>query len=479
MAILIWGESRTCTIKLHNYYNALLCNIRIVGRKVLRYFAGMHASSRAFFVTFGRWFFFSALAFFLVAGLPAKAGSQVAVVKDGDQFQLMVNGKAFFIRGAGGTHRLSDLHELGGNSIRTWGIESLAEQVDGKPLLDRAQDLGIMVTAGIWVQQQRKGFDYDDAAAVGKQRDAVRAAVKAYKDHPALLIWGLGNEMEGPTSDGSDLRVWKELNILAGIIKEEDPNHPVMTVIAGYGGVKIKNLIAYCPNIDILGVNAYGAAAGAGGAVVQQGWTKPFILTEFGPTGQWEVPKTSWGAPIEATANQKAASYYATQQMVMGDSKNICLGSYAFLWGDKQEATSTWYGMFLKSGERLPQADAMSFAWTGNWPANRCPKLKAITTSVTEKAVAPGTASQASVEAVDPGGNPLQYEWSVVEENTTVGVGGDAEAVPRSHPECMTGPSDKTLAFTTPSTPGAYRLFLTIRNGKGGATTANVPFLVQ
>ncbi len=422
----------------------------------------------------GRALFLSLLA---VASLQAQ--SKVEVAKNGDQFQLMVNGKPFFIHGVGGTQKLAELHDLGGNSVRTWGIESLSQLVDGKPLLDRAQELGLMVTAGIWIQQQRNGFDYDDAEAVQHQRDLVRQAVKTYKDHPALLIWGVGNETEGPTSDGSDLRVWKELNVLAGIVKEEDPNHPVMTVIAGYGGQRIKNVSAYCPNIDILGVNAYGSADGAGRAVTQQGWTKPFILTEFGPSGQWEMPKTSWGAALEPTANAKAASYYATQQLVTSDSKNICLGTYAFLWGYKQEATSTWYGMFLASGERLPQADAMSFAWTGNWPPNRCPKIKSLTTSVTEKAVAPGTPQTASVEALDPGGNPLQYEWSVVGESKTAGVGGDAEPVPPSHPECITGAPDKDLSFTTPATPGAYRLFLTIRNGKGGATTANVPFLVQ
>jgi hypothetical protein len=420
-----------------------------------------------------------ALCLFAFEAVSLQAQSKVTIDKNGAQFQLMVNGKPFFIHGVGGTKRLSELHDLGGNSIRTWGIESLDDKVDGKPLMDRAQELDLMVTAGIWVQHQRRGFDYDDAIAIANQRDAVRAAVRKWKDSPALLMWGLGNEMEGPTSDGSDVRVWKELNVLAGIVKEEDPNHPVMTVIAGYGGVRVKNLLAYCPNIDVMGVNAYGSASGAGSAVVQQGWNRPFVLTEFGPTGQWEVPKTAWGAPIEATANAKAASYYATQQLVTGDSKDICLGTYAFLWGDKQEATATWYGMFLKTGERLPQADAMSLAWTGNWPANRCPKLKSITTSVTEKTVAPAISADATADAIDPGQAPLQYEWSVIEESTANGVGGDAEAVPASHPECITGTPDKSLSFTTPSKPGAYRLFLTIRNGKGGATTANVPFLVQ
>ncbi len=411
--------------------------------------------------------------------VPVHGQSKVTVDKTGDQFQLLVNGKPFAIHGVGGTQRLTELRAMGGNSIRTWGIESLEQKVDGKPLLDRAQELGLMVTAGIWLQHQRNGFNYDHQQAVNEQRERVRQAARTYKNHPALLMWGLGNEMEGPTSDGSDARVWKEVNVLAGIIKEEDPNHPVMTVIAGASGVKVKNLLQYCPNIDILGCNAYGAASGQGAAVTQQGWNRPFILTEFGPVGQWEVPKTSWGAPIEADANRKAASYYATQKMVTDDSKKICLGSYAFLWGNKQEATATWFGMFLQSGEKLPQADAMSFAWTGAWPTDRCPKLKAITTSVTEKKVGPGIDATASAEATQAGDGPLKYEWSVVEETKVASVGGDHEDAPPAHPECITGAQDKALTFKTPSKPGAYRLFLVVRNDKGGATTANVPFYVE
>ncbi|MCC5024095.1 MAG: hypothetical protein J6386_15485 [Candidatus Synoicihabitans palmerolidicus] len=36
--------------------------------------------------------------------------------------------------------------------------------------------------------------------------------VRRYRDHPAVLMWGLGNEMEG---DGTDPRVWRELETLA------------------------------------------------------------------------------------------------------------------------------------------------------------------------------------------------------------------------------------------------------------------------
>ena len=210
---------------------------------------------------------------------------------------------------------------------------------------------------------------------IRRQREEVRDAVRKYKDHSALLVWGLGNEMEGPMSDGSVPHVWNELNELAAIVKKEDPNHPVMTVIAGAARTKLKGILEHYPNLDILGVNAYAVAGGAAAAVKAAGWQKPFVLAEFGPTGHWEVPKTKWGALIEPTSRDKAAGYFSTQKTMIEEAADISLGSYCFLWGQKQETTSTWYGMFLKSGEKLPPVDAMCLTWTDKWPANRCPRV--------------------------------------------------------------------------------------------------------
>lgn len=407
------------------------------------------------------------------------AGSVVKVDKDANGgFQLLRDGKPFFIKGAGGTNNLKELVKYGGNSIRTWGAEQLDEKVDGKTLLDRAQELGLAVTAGLWVKHERHGFNYSDPAQVQKQRDDIRAAVRKHKDHPALLMWGLGNEMEGPISDGSDSRIWKELEVLAKIIKEEDPNHPVMSVIASAIPAKVQGVMDHYPSIDVLGVNAYGGASGVGKALQQLGWKKPFVLTEFGPLGHWEVPKTKWGAPIEPSSRDKAGSYYATQTSVVADGKGTCLGTYVFLWGQKQEVTSTWYGMFLKSGEKLPTVDAMVRAWSGNWPENRSPKVR-LETPLREASVAPRQEIKASATAEDAEGDPLKYEWIVFEESTDRKVGGDDEAEPPKVDGCIVSQKDGEVTLRTPSKPGAYRLFLIVRDGKGGASADNVPFEVK
>lgn len=394
-------------------------------------------------------------------------------------FQLLVDGEPFFANAVGGADNLPMLKEMGGNTFRTWGAEQLEDRIEGKPLLDYAESLGLKVVAGIWIGHERHGFDYDSKQQKQEQREHVRETVRKYKDHPALLAWGLGNEMEGPASDGSDIRVWKELNKLAKIVKEEDPKHPVLTVIAGIGGTKVANVIRYYPEIDILGVNAYASAPGVGSGLVEQGWEKPFMLTEFGPMGHWEVSQTSWNAPIEPTSQDKAASYYVTHKRVVEEGEGKCLGTFAFLWGHKQETTATWYGMFLPSGERLGSADAMSYAWTGTFPPNRVPKLISLESPANEARVKADSMLTAEVTVKDPEGDALEYEWLVVAESTDRRHGGDTEAAPPSFPELTVENNGSTVSFKAPSKSGPYRLFVFVRDGANGAATANFPFYVN
>ena len=409
------------------------------------------------------------------------AGSKVEVVSKPDgSFTLLLNGEPYLVKGAGGHQYLDLLAASGGNSIRTWGIELLEEVVDGKSLLDRAHESGISVTVGFWVQHERHGFDYSNAASIEKQRTRLRDAVLKYKDHPALLIWGLGNEMEGFESGETDVRIWKELNHLAGIIKELDDSHPVMTVIAGTQQSKIDGILQHYPNIDILGVNQYSSAHGTGQALDAMGWKGPYMLTEFGVPGTWEGPATSWGAPIEPDSSTKAAETYTAYKMDRDNNAGRNLGSYVFYWGQKQEATATWYGMFLSSGEKLPRVDAMAYAWSGKWPDNRAPKLVSLETPVAFKRVKAGSEFHAEVDCVDREGDELRYLWDIRAESTDRKSGGDREAAPPSFPDAIeAGQGTRRLSFKAPNRQGGYRLFVMVYDGQGGAVAHNVPFYVE
>ena len=61
---------------------------------------------------------------------------------------------------------------------------------------------------------------------------------------------------------------------------------------------------------------------------------------------------TPRGAPIEATSSQKAEIYrsaYRDKLETLGDQ---LIGSFVFLWGQKQERTPTWFGLFTEAGEK-------------------------------------------------------------------------------------------------------------------------------
>ena len=113
------------------------------------------------------------------------------------------------------------------------------------------------------------------------------------------------------------------------------------------------------------------------------------------------------------------------------------------------------------------------------WPANRCPKLESIEFPVALKKGKAGEKVKASAKVKDPDGDSLQYEWSVMAESRDLRGGGDAESVPASFPQAVQGANEKDCSVTLPKEKGAYRLFLIVRDGKGGATTANSPFGVE
>ncbi|HET9698510.1 MAG TPA: hypothetical protein VFP40_16680, partial [Terriglobales bacterium] len=303
-------------------------------------------------------------------------------------------------------------------------------------------------------------------------------------NEPAILVWGIGNEME---ADGTDPAIWKAVNDIAREIHRIDPNHPTMTVIAGAGqdNIKLINFMKHCPDVDILGINSYGGMATVLEDVNTTKLDRPYMVTEFGPLGWWERAKTSWGAPLEQTSTEKADTYRESYEHSIRDAGRKCLGSYVFLWGWKQERTHTWFNMLLPALNTLDAvaktaaADVISYEWRGRWPANRAPDISSISTTVAEKKVGPDQVVAAEAKATDPDHDNLTYDWQVREETSDPREGGDAEAVPPVVQGAILRQGGSQITFRTPQKPGPYRLFVEVRDGKGNVATANVPFYVR
>ena len=410
-----------------------------------------------------------ALILFVVLRANAMA-TPVQLVRNGDAYQLQREGRPYFIRGAGGDEKLwGKLAASGGNSVRLWGDERLGEQ------LDLAGRNGLTVTAGIWLPQIRQGFDYTDARAVAGLREHVRRTVLRHKGHPALLLWALGNEVEDP--QGRNLAVWTVINDLAGLVKQIDPNHPVMTVVAEIGGEKAANVQRLCPAIDILGINSYGGVQSLGERYRKLGGIKPYILTEFGPPGIWEIGKDSIGAYAEPSSTQKAEIYRLAYQRAVLDQPGSCLGSYAFFWGQKQEVTSTWFSLFLGDGARLGAVDALTELWTGRMPARRCPEVKLVLQGA--PLVQPGAVVEARLELSRVGNDPLAVTWRLVRDAENYGSGGEAETNPIESPAAVIQSDAQGARVRLPAEGGLYRLFAAVRDDHGGAAAANLPIRVD
>lgn len=412
------------------------------------------------------------LATLLTAGSLDSAPSKVVparIEKKGERFELVRGDESFFVKGAGGARYLDQLRAAGGNSIRTWGVGKRTRK-----LLDAAHAEGLTVTLGIWLERVGTGFDYGSERALARQTKQVKEAVERYRDHPALLMWSLGNEGE---AGGDDPRYYEHVEALAQLVHELDPHHPTMTVIAELGpeGKKVRDLERLVPSLDVIGINSYGGVKSVPARYRAAGGTRPYLVTEFGPRGHWESPRTAWGTPIEMSSTEKATYYRSCYEAAVLDQP-LCLGAYVFLWGQKQETTATWFGMFLDDGTRLGPVDTMTELWTGEAPENRSPEILAL--SVDASSVSPGATIRATLKAEDADRDRLEVQWVLRSASAGNGQWGAREDSLKDFPDSVRSTGRQNAEIRMPDRPGPYRLFAFVRDGEGNGAAHNVPIRV-
>jgi hypothetical protein len=416
--------------------------------------------------------------------------SVVTVIKENGIWKLKRNGQNFIVKGAAASksinsniaHHIAELKSFSGNTVRTYSVNEYTQEY-----LDAAYANGVSVCLGLWVNKEADNFDYNDTAAVSQQLQNLRSQVLTYKDHPALLMWGIGNEVD---ASYTNLKVWNAINDIAGMIKAEDGNHPTTTMLANTLPAKVTEIKNRAPNLDLICSNTYAPNLPAVITNLQQaGWTKPYMITEFGPRGTWQMnPEPNrilpWGAFVEQTSTEKAEIYRSSyNQHIKANFNNGCLGSFAFVWGYQTHgAVLTWYGFHTTEGRTLGAADIMKRVWSDWYPANRAPEI-ATRTNMTlggqhaEDAIylSPGSSNQAAIVASDPDSDPLNYEWRIVPE----GVAGPGGAPHPGLAGLIQVNGSATVTFTAPSTGGAYRLYVYAKDDHNKVASAVIPFFVQ
>ncbi len=398
-----------------------------------------------------------------MAGSLAAAPVPVTLEADG----LHRGGKPYQVKGAGGQDRLAALAKLGANSIRTWSTTDLGQ------VLDEAARHRLTVSAGIWLESECSWFSYHNPEHCARQTERVKAEVLRYRDHPALLAWGLGNEAEG---GGDDPAFWQQIGRLARLVKEWDPAHPTFTAVAGINAAKAEGLNRHAPDLDFVGINTYGGLFSLRKNLTEVKWTRPWMVTEWGPQGFWERPRGAGGMALEPTSSEKASMMAKAYDDALQPGGG-CLGSYVFLWGWKNEGSVTWFGLLTHEGDFTAAVNVLQQRWSGRAPDNTAPQIGPVK-GAPSGPVPPGRTFTASTTAKDAEEDPLTWRWAVLPENS----GHDnsvSPPVPPPAPDTLTTPPGPETGVKAPAKPGRYRLHVWVSDGRGHAATANVPLVVE
>lgn len=419
--------------------------------------------------------------FFLITLAPAllKAEEGAKIVEKNGKFELVVDGLKTYIKGVGGTNKIDLAAQNGANAFRTWGgnVESVKKNIE----LAKANHMYIM--QGIGLTKDRKAY-YDEAYK-NKLSEEVRLLAETFKDDPNILIWGIGNEIDHEEKANIGA-AWKFVDELAQIIKSIDKRHLVSTVIT-HNPRALDSIAQYTSHLDLVGINSYGGIGGLAEIVSKSKYKGAYMVTEWGPTGFWETAKTSWKAPIEQTSEEKRVVYENRyNNFILGSDR--CLGSFVFLWGQKEERTPTWFSMFVENnvpglplkGEKTPMVEAMERVWKGTELKQTAPVIAKMTingkTAVESPTVFAGQAFSGEVAVTDKENDRLTFVWEILKEATVLGSGGSYEPRPDRVGEVATTSSN---AFqNSVAEPGNYRLYVYVLDNTGFVSTANVPFQI-
>ncbi|WP_226961354.1 MULTISPECIES: discoidin domain-containing protein [Streptomyces] len=408
------------------------------------------------------------------------AASVVEVTGGDGNWQLTVDGEPYVVEGLTwgppadqAAEYMPDLASMGANTTRTWGTDATS-----RPLLDAAAENGIRVIAGFWLQPgggpgSGGCVDYvNDYDYKGEQLAAMNTWVNEYKDHPGVLMWSVGNESvlglqncyEGEELEAQRVAYTQFVNDAALEIKALDPNHPVTSTDAWVGAWEYYE--ANSPDLDLFQVNSYDAVCGIQQAWIDGGYDRPYILTEGGPAGEWEVDDDVNGIPEEPTDVAKAEGYQAAWDCLMAH-EGVALGGTLFHYGLENDFGGVWFNL-LPGGEKRLSYYAVSEIFGGEAPTNTPPVITDLAVGGDRTAVPAGSTFDLSASVSDPDGDAIAYE--VLVNSKYIDEGG--ALVPAE----FTDNGDGSFSVTAPNRPGPWKVYLAARDGQGnlGIETTSV-----
>ncbi len=313
------------------------------------------------------------IAIILLVVSSAWARAKVEIVKNVmGQYQLLVNGQLYFIRGVcyhpvpiGGNadyNFCGDPNQpwlLDGQMMKKAGINTVRFYQPGenirqtkRVITDLYKNFEISSVMGHWLDWWQA--DYANPQFQEAVTKEVLDMVKTYKNTPGILMWVLGNENNysfapqkinywtspelEKISDPQKKKLtqakiyYSFVNKLAGKIKQLDPHHPVALGNGDLASISVAK--RYNSHIDILGSVCYrGKSFGNFWREVDREWKKPVLMLEFG-CDAYDAYKKCEDQQVQADFIQsqwKEIAENATGGLGFGNS----LGGFLFEWCDE------------------------------------------------------------------------------------------------------------------------------------------------
>ena len=246
---------------------------------------------------------------------------------------LLVNGRPFVMKGVcwnpvpkGADHPAGlDYSGLGAVDIPLMQAAGINTVRTYEPVTDRTV-LDALYAAGIYILNTVYPWGGADASSAATY-------VNAVKDHPAVLMWVIGNEWNynGLYVSLSHEESIARINDVAEIILSNDTEHPIATV---YGELPSSETINAMPNIDIWGINAY---RGISFGDLFTNWEaipvpeKPMFMAEFGADA-FNANLPGYDPDSQATAVTALIQEIMTNRTTLG---GVVLGGTIFEWADE------------------------------------------------------------------------------------------------------------------------------------------------
>jgi len=122
--------------------------------------------------------------------------------------------------------------------------------------------------------------------------------------------------------------------------------------------------------------------------------------------------------------------------------------------------------------------DTMQEFWTGKAPKYLCPVIKKLAINGSNE-VSPGDTVKAGVDASDPQGDKLKYEWVMYRELGTYKIQEPGAGAGQAFAGAIGQNGEPQVSVKMPDMNGVYRVYCFVRNEHGAAAAGSLPVLVK